>query len=232
MPAEVSVKPTSGKEEDEVSKLQAKLPKLQISEFNASYKDWPRFWNLYSETIHKSSIPAVSKFSYLKELLCEKARKTIEALPHTAEGYNRATAILKDRFGKECEIVKCFVKEIMELPHIPTANVKKIHEFHDKLAYCVQSLETLKKLDALNGTVSMTLEKLPAIRGDLARNDTKWEDWTYIQLTEALQFWTRRNPLDSPKHDDAEETRTAPRMFSHPAERWCSTRNPKGLCVL
>ena len=114
--AEVSVKPTSGKEEDEVSKLQAKLPKLQISEFNASYKDWPRFWNLYSETIHKSSIPAVSKFSYLKELLCEKARKTIEALPHTAEGYNRATAILKDRFGKECEIVKCFVKEIIELP--------------------------------------------------------------------------------------------------------------------
>ena len=94
----------------------------------------------------------------------EKARKTIEALPHTAEGYNRATAILKDRFGKECEIVKCFVKEIMELPHIPTANVKKIHEFHDKLAYCVQSLETLKKLDAVNDTVSMTLEKLPAIR--------------------------------------------------------------------
>jgi hypothetical protein len=35
--AEVSVKPTSGKEEDEVSKLQGKLPKLQISEFNASY---------------------------------------------------------------------------------------------------------------------------------------------------------------------------------------------------
>jgi hypothetical protein len=138
MQAEVSVKPTSGKEEDEVSKLQAKLPKLQISEFNASYKDWPRFWKLYSETIHKSSIPAVRKFSYLKELLCdhEKARKTIEALSNTAEGYNRATAILKDRFGKECVIVKCFFKEIMELPHTPTANVKKIHEFHDKLAYC------------------------------------------------------------------------------------------------
>jgi hypothetical protein len=68
----------------------------------------------------------------------------------------------------------------MELPHIPTANVKKIHEFHDKLAYCVQSFETLKKLDAANGTVSMTLEKLPTTRGDLARNDTKWEGWTSL----------------------------------------------------
>ena len=57
----------------------------------------------------------------------------------------------------------------------------------------------------------MTLEKLPAIRGDLARNDTKWEDWTYIQLTEALQFWTRRNPLDSPKHDDMQKKREQPR---------------------
>lgn len=90
--------------------------------------------------------------------MCEKARKTNEALPHTAEGYNRATAILKDQFGKECEIVKCFVKEIMELPYIPTANVNKIHEFHDKSACCVQSLETMEQLDAENGTVSTTLE--------------------------------------------------------------------------
>jgi hypothetical protein len=44
--------------------------------------------------------------------------------------------------------------------------VKKIHEFHDKLPYSVQSLETLNQLEAVNGTVSMTLEKLPAIRGD------------------------------------------------------------------
>ena len=91
---------------------------------------------MYSETIHKSNIPAVSKFSYLKELLCEKAKKTIEALPHSSEGYNRATAILKDRFGKDCEIVKCFVKEIMELPHIPTADVKKIHEFYYETDIC------------------------------------------------------------------------------------------------
>ncbi len=36
------------------------------------------------------------------------------------------------------------------------------------MTYCVQSLETMKQLDAVNGTVSMTLEKLPGIRGDLA----------------------------------------------------------------
>jgi hypothetical protein len=47
----------------------------------------------------------------------------------------------------------------------------------------------------------MTLEKLPNIRGDLVRNDSKWEEWNYVQLTEALRLWTRRNPVEA-KQDD------------------------------
>ena len=129
----------------------------------------------------------MNKFAYLQELLCEKAKRSIEALPHTSEGYNQAISILKDRFGKESEVVKTFVKEILELPHIATANIKKIHDFYEKLSYCVQSLETLKQLDAINGTVSMVLDKLPAIRGDLVRNDSAWEKWNFVQFTEALQ---------------------------------------------
>jgi hypothetical protein len=181
--------------------IQARLPKLTITKFDGTYADWPRFWGQYSETIDKSSTLPVTKFSYLRELLCEKAKKAIEALPYTAEGYNRALAILKDRFGKDSEVIKAYVKEILDLPYTPSSNPKRILEFYEKLAYSVQSLETLKKLDAVNGTVSMTLEKLPNIRGDLVRNDSKWEEWNYVQLTEALRLWTRRNPVEA-KQDD------------------------------
>ena len=189
-------------------KVEAKLPKFHITRFNGTYGDWPKFWNLFSETIDKSSISPVNKFAYLQELLCEKAKRSIEALPHTLEGYNRAISILKDRFGKESEVVKTFVKEILELPHIASANTKKIHDFYEKLSYCVQSLETLKQLDAINGTVSMVLDKLPAIRDDLVRNDSSWEKWNFVQFTEALQFWTRRNPLtEEVKSDDPSRRR-------------------------
>ena len=181
--------------------IQARLPKLTITKFDGTYADWPRFWGQYSETIDKSSTLPVTKFSYLRELLCEKAKKAIEALPYTAEGYNRALAILKDRFGKDSEVIKAYVKEILDLPYTPSSNPKRILEFYEKLTYSVQSLETLKKLDAVNGTVSMTLEKLPNIRGDLVRNDSKWEEWNYVQLTEALRLWTRRNPVEA-KQDD------------------------------
>jgi len=76
----------------------------------------------------------VTEFSYLRELLDCKVKKTVEGLPHTAEGYNCAVSILKDSFGKEGDIVNAYVQELLDLSHIPTPNARKIHEFYDKLS--------------------------------------------------------------------------------------------------
>ena len=56
---------------------------------------------------------AITKFSYLKEFVDVKVRKTIDGLPFTAEGYNRAKSILMDLYGKESEIVKAYVQNIL-----------------------------------------------------------------------------------------------------------------------
>ena len=177
--------------------LEAKLPKLVITKFNGTFQDWPRFWGQFSEAIDKSSIASVTKFSYLRELLAPKLRMSIEALPFSAERYNRAVAILKDKYEKESEIVKAYNKEILELPSISGVDVKAIHRFHERLAYCVQSLQTMGKLDQVNGNVPMTLDKLPGIRGDLVRTDDTWESWDFVKLCEALRLWIRQNPVDS-----------------------------------
>ena len=71
--------------ETSASTGEAKLPKLVITRFNGTYADWPRFWGQYSETIDKSNVPPVTKFAYLRELLDARVRKTVEALPHSAE---------------------------------------------------------------------------------------------------------------------------------------------------
>lgn len=89
----------------ETSVGEAKLPKLVITKFNGTYADWLRFWGQYSETIDKTNVPPVTKFMYLRELLDATVRKTVETLPHSAEGYNRAVSILKDRFEKQSEII-------------------------------------------------------------------------------------------------------------------------------
>ena len=176
--------------------IRAKLPKLIISKLNGEYTDWVRFWGQFSENIDQTSIAPISKFSYLRELLGEKVKHTIEALPFTPEGYNRAKSILLDKYGKRSEIAKIHIREILDLPTISSTNIKKIHEFAEKLSYNVQAPETMKKLEQVNGAMSMTLDKLPTIRGDLVRTDPEWENWDFCKLVEALRQWTKRNPQD------------------------------------
>ena len=175
---------------------QAKLPKIEIKKFEGSYLDWPRFWGQFTETIDKADIAPINKFTYLCGLLGPKVKVALEALPFTAEGYNRANSILLSDYGKESEITKAYVKEIMALPVVTSANPKRISEFSETLTYCVQALETMNKLSEVNGNVPMTLDKLPAIRGDLVRMDPEWEKWNFAQLAEAVRLWTKRNPVE------------------------------------
>ena len=194
--AEMETHPEQSSDSEGTKGLQAKLPKLTITPFNGSYQDWPRFWGQFVETIDKTGIASITKFTYLRELLGDKVIKSVQALPFTSEGYNRAKSILQDRYGKDSEITKAYTRQIFDLPLIPTANVRKIHEFSEVLMYAVQSLETMKRLEQVNGYVAMTLDKLPAIRGDLVRTDPEWESWDFIKLADALKAWAKRNPID------------------------------------
>ena len=115
--------------------------------------DWPRFWGQFTETIDKTSFASITKFSYLRELFDSKVKRRIEALPFKSPGYNRAKSILTEKNGKESEIVKAYTREILEIPSLPNANPKKIIEFSEKLTYCVQALQTLKKLASQWGGV-------------------------------------------------------------------------------
>ena len=138
----------------------AKLPKLVISRFGCSFTEWPKFWGHFTEAINKSSIAAITKFTYLLELLEPNVKRSVESLPFTLEGYNRAKTILETKYGKESEIEKCFVKEILDLPDISGADPHKIEEFCKKLTHSVQALETMGKLNNVKCNVSMTLDTL------------------------------------------------------------------------
>ena len=181
--------------------VQAKLPKLVITKFDGSYMDWPRFWGQFSENIDKTSVAPITKFTYLRELVTPQVSRTIEALPFTAEGYNRAKSILKEKFGKDSEIIKAYTKEILELPTLTGTNPKAISDFSEKLTFCVQALQTLNKLEQVNGATLMTLDKLPGIRVDLVRTDAEWEKWDFAKLSEAIRLWTRRNPVDTKSNE-------------------------------
>ena len=122
----------------------AKLPKLVRTKFDGSCMNWTKFWGQFSKAIDKSSVAPITKFTYLSEQLQPQAKRCVEALPLNHEGYNRAKAILQDKYGKESEIIKFYMNEILDLPNVTGTNTRKIAEFHEKLSHSVQALETMK----------------------------------------------------------------------------------------
>ena len=169
----------------------AELPKLVIKRFSGSYLDWLRFGRQFSVEIDKAEISNVMKFSYLKELVEPKIRTCIDGLPFTNDGYERANGILEQRYGNTNEIVNSYVEEIVNLPNITSTRPEKVHPFYEKLVYCVQALETLEKLNELNGYVRLTLNKLSGIRRDLVRTELEWmKFFSFTELVAALFAWT------------------------------------------
>ena len=161
----------------------------------------------------------VTKFAYLKDLLEPKIRASIDGLPFSSEGYERAKSILKNKYGRTSEIVNAYVQNIMALPSVSGSNPVKIHQFYDKLLFNVQALETLGRLQDVNGYVRMSLDKLEAIRGDLVRTDDDWQDWDFPKFVTALRKWTERNPVSVKSIDKSQEShlprRTTRDSFYH-----------------
>lgn len=80
---------------------------------------------------------AVTKFSYLKEFVNPKVRKSIDGFPFTAEGYDKAKAILSERYGNASKVEKAYVKDILDLPKIHGNEPRKVHQFCERLLYDV-----------------------------------------------------------------------------------------------
>ena len=106
----------------------AKLPKLVIIKFSGELTDWPRFWNQFEAEIDRTEVAAVTKFSYLKELVDPKVKTAIDGLPFTTEGYQRAKNILKSKYGQMSDIVNASVQNIMALPVITGSHELPIRE--------------------------------------------------------------------------------------------------------
>ena len=174
-----------------------KMPKLVITKYDGTFEKWLSFWNKFEAEIDATDLPAVTKFSYLKELLETKVCEEIDGLPFSVEGYTRAKNILKTNHGNESEIVRAYVRNLQELPTVTGSQPSKIHPFCQTLNYNVQSLETLGKLSQCLSMVRGLLDKLPGIKAELVNNKPGWQDWGFTELMQALENWKVIHPVES-----------------------------------
>ena len=66
---------------------------------------------------------------------------------------------------------------IVSLAVVKETQPKKIHKFFKSLVNDTQALETIWKINQVDGFIRPTLDKLPGIWANLIRLDDDWQKW-------------------------------------------------------
>ncbi|UYV77878.1 hypothetical protein LAZ67_15002653 [Cordylochernes scorpioides] len=122
-----------------------KLPKLMISKFYGNFSDWLTFWNSFDAAIHQNnSLNPIDKFNYLKSHLGGTALNTVEGFALSADNYEKAIKLLKDRFGREDILISRHMNNLLSMRPLKTSNdVRTFRELFDNLCVQIRSLESL-----------------------------------------------------------------------------------------
>ena len=211
----------------QLSESTVRLPKLNITKFNGKPHDWVRFSGQFEAMVDSLNVPAITKFSHLKELVDPHIRSAIDCLPFTEEGYNRAIKYLKEKYGHPTEVAGSYVTNIIELPFITERDVPKIHRFYEQLLFNVESLETLGKLDTIEGATYYVVKKLEIVKPELVVHvKTNWRDWSFRDLVEALRKWTEINVIVKARKQNKESLNNR-----SPGARAFTSRDTEVKCV-
>ncbi len=143
----------------------------------------------------------------LKEFVEPKVRADIDGLPLTIEGYERAKNILKGEYGKTSEIVKAYVQNILDLPVVKGSDPSEVNNFYKILLFNVQSLETLGKIERVNGMTRSVLDKLSGIKSDLVKGQGNWQEWDLAHLIAALKQWRDINLSEKESVNDGDKNK-------------------------
>ena len=122
------------------SSVSAKLPKLELPRFSGCVTEWCSFWDKFNAVVHDSSLPEVTKFTYLQSVLRGEALDAIKGLATTAESYQVARDILVKRFGRKERIIFGHIQKLLTTP---SAKHSTLWNLHDDLLASVRSLEQL-----------------------------------------------------------------------------------------
>ena len=203
------LKSQSSKDSDSNSAVSAcssvKLPRLELPKFSGELTQWQSFWDLFAAMVDDSSLPAISKFTYLQSLLEGEAKSVIQGLSLTALNYTVACKLLKERFGKPERIIFAHIQALLclSMPSKPQGSkyyVSALRKMQDELQTHIRSLEALGVSGDEYGLflTPVILSRLPGdIRLEWSREGSGHESdlaWLMTFLTKEIE---RRERSDS-----------------------------------
>ena len=144
-----------------------KLPELQLPKFKGDILEFPRFWDLFTNTVDKDpKLSEVQKFTYLTGYLEGEASDVVKELRVTEENYKEAKELLKERYHRPDALIFRHIHCLLNLETDKGKskdNLGKLRSIMDQVNIHVRSLETLGINGADYGVilVPLILSRLP-----------------------------------------------------------------------
>ena len=124
-----------------------KLPKIELQKFDGELKNWLEWWSHYKQIHEDDDLHTSTKFHYLVQSMEKNSRASdvVKSYPKCDENYAKAVEALRDRFGREEDLIEMYVRELQRLV-ITTAKAKEkssLSKLYDSLETQLRALESL-----------------------------------------------------------------------------------------
>ncbi|GFU64048.1 uncharacterized protein TNCV_4677531 [Trichonephila clavipes] len=146
--------------------IRIKVPKYHITRFYGNdASKWLTFWNSFETAVHNNeSLNKVDKFNYLKAHLGESALNTVESFPISAEAYEEAVELLKNRFANPEILIQAHMNKILSLQPLKNTNdLRSFRKFVDNCNVQFRSLNSLGVSSANYGKILCHMLLKPAV---------------------------------------------------------------------
>ncbi|XP_062540757.1 uncharacterized protein LOC134208827 [Armigeres subalbatus] len=122
-----------------------RLPEIKIPVFCGKIDDWVSFRDLFVSLIHSNQqLTAVQKMHYLRASLTDEAARVISALDISADDYQVAWNLLKDRYENPNMLIKRHMSALLAINPLKRESALGLSELADSFDRHVQLLNKLE----------------------------------------------------------------------------------------
>ncbi|UYV69469.1 hypothetical protein LAZ67_6003708 [Cordylochernes scorpioides] len=128
------------------TKLNIKLPELELKTYDGSLENWLPWWAQFSKVHENEDLSNSDKFLYLRKAILpvSEAYRVIASYPVTGDNYTSVIQALQERFGDPNILTELYVRRLLNWV---MANVRKengnLSNLYDDLTSHLRSLQTL-----------------------------------------------------------------------------------------
>ena len=155
------------------------LPKVKLPQFSGNSLEWPQWFGLFQALVDSQvSLSKTEKMVHLQTSVTGVAQKSIAGFMYNPDLYDQALAVLKERFGREKDVVRAHLNAMFNAPRPSAFSASALEDFHATVNCTVAVLKSLHYEGDLHSheNLQRVVEKLPPdLRREWSRHEIEHE---------------------------------------------------------